>query len=83
MATFRLLMVSMSDWSMNCHIFSTLRDLEDNKANKRNELLMYMSVQHVSIFELVSVCVLKPESGQKFHDTVVVSHVPTAFSHVD
>lgn len=28
MASFRLRMVSMSVWSINCHIFSTLRDLE-------------------------------------------------------
>lgn len=29
MASFRLLMVSMSAWSMNCHIFNTFRDLSD------------------------------------------------------
>ncbi|TNN46364.1 hypothetical protein EYF80_043452 [Liparis tanakae] len=31
MASLRLRIVSMSDWSMNCHIFSTLRDLEDEE----------------------------------------------------
>lgn len=77
MASFRLLMVSMSDWSMNCHIFSTLRDLEDKEA------LMHMScVQRASVHKLVSVCP-QPESSQELHDAVVVSHVPTAFSDVD
>lgn len=38
MASFRLLIVSMSDWSINCHIFSTLRDLDD-KENLKCQLV--------------------------------------------
>lgn len=95
MASFRLLIVSMSDWSINCHIFSTLRDLDD-KENLKCQLvkpdILCQCVQVIfnkkknvhlflSTFKLVSD--LKPESSQELHDAVVVSHVPTAFSNMD
>lgn len=77
MASFRLRMVSMSVWSINCHIFSTLRDLEV-KGN-----LLAMTISTYSARHLVSVCASKPESSQELHDPIVVPHVPTALGDMD
>lgn len=42
-----------------------------------------MSAYSIRYLTYVYVCALKPESSQELHDTVVVSHVPTAFSDMD
>lgn len=54
MASFKLRMVSMSDWSMNCHIFRTLRDLEEDRNSQSFVELCAKNDKQMSVS--VSVC---------------------------